>query len=93
MQSRIESIKRLLNSKHKVSCHYLIGQNGKILRLVKEKNIAWHAGKSNWKNYTNLNQKLSELQSGNYLMKVTSIGDKRPNKYYSKFYTSNIMNE
>ena len=36
--------------------------------------------------YTNLNQKLSELQSGNYLMKVTSIGDKRPNKYYSKEY-------
>ena len=36
--------------------------------------------------YTNLNQKLSELQSGNNLMKVTSIGDKRPNKYYSKEY-------
>ena len=36
--------------------------------------------------YNNLNQKLSELQSGNYLMKVTSIGDKRPNKYYSKEY-------
>ena len=36
--------------------------------------------------YTNLNQKLSELQSGNYLMKVTIIGDKRPNKYYSKEY-------
>ena len=36
--------------------------------------------------YNNLNQKLSELQSGNYLIKVTSIGDKRPNKYYSKEY-------
>jgi len=34
----------------------------------------------------NLNQKLSELKSGNYLIKVTSIGDKRPNKYYSKEY-------
>ena len=33
-----------------------------------------------------LNEKLSELQSGNYLIKVTSIGDKRPNKYYSKEY-------
>ena len=31
----------------------------------------------------NLNQKLSEFKSGNYLIKVTSIGDKRPNKYYS----------
>jgi len=36
--------------------------------------------------YNNLNQKLSELQSGNYLIKVTSIGDKRPSKYYSKEY-------
>ena len=36
--------------------------------------------------YNNLNQKLSELQAGNYLIKVTSIGDKRPNKYYSKEY-------
>ena len=34
----------------------------------------------------NLNQKLSEFKSGNYLIKVTSIGDKRPNKYYSKEY-------
>ena len=34
----------------------------------------------------NLNERLSELKSGNYLIKVTSIGDKRPNKYYSKEY-------
>ena len=33
-----------------------------------------------------LNEKLSELKSGNYLIKVTNIGDKRPNKYYSKEY-------
>ena len=36
--------------------------------------------------YNNLNQKLSDIRSGNYLIKVTSIGDKRPNKYYSKEY-------
>ncbi len=36
--------------------------------------------------YNNLNQRLSELQSGNYLIKVKSIGDRRPNKYYSKEY-------
>ena len=34
----------------------------------------------------NLNQKLSELKSGNYLIQVTNISDKRPNKYYSKEY-------
>ena len=36
--------------------------------------------------YNNLNQKLSDMRSGNYLIKVTNIGDKRPNKYYSKEY-------
>ena len=36
--------------------------------------------------YNNLNQKLSDMRSGNYLIKVTSIGDKRPNKYYSREY-------
>ena len=36
--------------------------------------------------YNNLNQKLSDMRSGNYLVKVTSIGDKRPNKFYSKEY-------
>ena len=33
-----------------------------------------------------INERLSELKSGNYLIKVTNIGDKRPNKYYSKEY-------
>ena len=36
--------------------------------------------------YNQLNQKLSEIKSGNYLIKITSIGDKRPNKFYSKEY-------
>ena len=36
--------------------------------------------------YNNLNQKLSDMRSGNYLIKVTSIGDRRPNKFYSKEY-------
>ena len=56
MQSRIASIKRLLNSRHKVSCHYLIDREGKILQMVDENKIAWHAGKSKWKNFVNLNK-------------------------------------
>ena len=56
MQSGIASIKRLLNPKHEVSCHYLIDRKGKILRMVNESFIAWHAGKSKWKNFINLNK-------------------------------------
>ena len=55
MQSEIESIKRLKNPKSKVSCHYLISRKGQIVQMVKDRNVAWHAGKSKWKNFINLN--------------------------------------
>ena len=50
MQSEIESLKRLKNPKSKVSCHYLINRKGKIFKMVKDLNVAWHAGRSKWKN-------------------------------------------
>ena len=56
MQSEIESIKRLKNRKFKVSCHYLINRKGRIIQMVEEKKIAWHAGKSKWKKLKNLNK-------------------------------------
>ena len=55
MQSEIASINRLKNSKAKVSCHYLINRKGEITQMVKENKVAWHAGKSKWKNFNNLN--------------------------------------
>jgi len=55
MQSERESIERLCDPISKVSCHYLINQNGKIFQLVKDKNIAWHAGKSCWRKNKKLN--------------------------------------
>ena len=55
MQSEIESIDRLKNPKSKVSCHYLISRKGIITQMVKDKFAAWHAGKSKWKKFTNLN--------------------------------------
>ena len=55
MQSEIASIKRLRNSKAKVSCHYFINRKGEITQMVKENKVAWHAGKSKWRNFNNLN--------------------------------------
>ena len=55
MQSERACIKRLTNNKSKVSAHYLINRRGNITKMVDEKNIAWHAGRSKWKNFTNLN--------------------------------------
>ena len=56
MQSEIESVKRLKNVKSKVSCHYFINRKGIITQMVREDKVAWHAGKSKWKKFINLNE-------------------------------------
>ena len=40
----------------KVSCHYLLDRKGQTLKMVNENKVAWHAGKSKWKKFTNLNK-------------------------------------
>ena len=82
MQSKIASIKRLSDLRYKVSCHYLIDRKGEILRMVDDNKVAWHAGKSKWKNFKNLNK--------------YSIGIELVNKGhefgYQKFSISQIKN-
>jgi len=56
MISLQSSVERLISKKHEVSSHYLISRAGKIMQLVKDNNIAWHAGISNWFNFKNLNK-------------------------------------
>ena len=56
MQSEIESLKRMRSDTSKVSCHYLINRKGCTIQLVKDRYVAWHAGKSKWKNFVNLNK-------------------------------------
>ena len=55
MKKESESIERLCNPNSRVSCHYFIKNNGKILNLIPDLYRAWHAGKSSWKNYDSLN--------------------------------------
>ncbi len=57
MQSERASINRLTSIKSNVSAHYLINKKGDVISMVDDKNIAWHAGKSKWKNFVNLNEK------------------------------------
>ena len=74
MQSERESLIRLCSYKSKVSCHFLIGKNGKVYRLVEDNKVAWHAGKSCWGKYKNLNK--------------NSIGIEITNKGHRFGYTS-----
>ena len=74
MQSERESINKLCNPLSKVSSHYLINRKGTIFRLVQDRHIAWHAGKSCWGKYKNLNK--------------NSIGIELVNKGHQFGYTS-----
>ncbi len=56
MKNEKVAIKRLTDSKSKVSSHYFIKNNGKVITLVPELYISWHAGISSWQNYKSLNK-------------------------------------
>lgn len=51
-----EAIAKLCDKASKVSCHYLIKENGEILELVNPAARAWHAGQSHWNGVDALNE-------------------------------------
>lgn len=55
MESAEAAIERLRNPEARVSCHYLIAEDGQVLRMVAEDKRAWHAGRSYWRGHTALN--------------------------------------
>ena len=85
MQSEIESIERLKDVKSKVSCHYLINRKGSVVQMAEEKNIAWHAGKSKWKNFTNLNK-------GSIGIELVNRGHKFGYENYTKLQINSLVN-
>ena len=55
MRSEIAAIKKLTENSN-VSSHYFIKSDGNIINMVPELFEAWHAGKSNWKDFRLLNK-------------------------------------
>jgi N-acetylmuramoyl-L-alanine amidase len=55
MPTCAEAVERLTNAEAKVSSHYLVAEDGQILRLVAEQQRAWHAGKSWWRGVSDIN--------------------------------------
>ena len=55
MKSLKSAYKKLSDENSNVSAHYLISRGGIIYNLLCPKYKAWHAGKSKWKNNTNIN--------------------------------------
>ena len=56
MRKESDAIKKLTRIQSEVSSHYFIKKNGDIILLVPDLYVAWHAGKSSWKNYKSLNK-------------------------------------
>ena len=50
------AIKKLTNNNSNVSCHYYITKMGKLIKMVPDLYIAWHAGDSAWKKDKFLNK-------------------------------------
>jgi N-acetylmuramoyl-L-alanine amidase len=55
MRDAQSAIARLRDPEARVSCHYLIAEDGQILRMVAEENRAWHAGLSYWRGEQGVN--------------------------------------
>jgi N-acetylmuramoyl-L-alanine amidase len=55
MPSAADAVARLTDPAAKVSSHYLIAEDGQVMRLVAEKDRAWHAGKSHWREINDVN--------------------------------------
>lgn len=55
MKSAGDALERLCDPAAKVSAHYFIDEDGRILRLVDENKRAWHAGVSSWQGRERLN--------------------------------------
>ena len=65
MKKESEAIERLTSIKSKVSCHYLIKNNGEIVVMVPDLYEAWHAGVSSWKNFKSLNKNSIGIEISN----------------------------
>jgi N-acetylmuramoyl-L-alanine amidase len=55
MEDAASAISWLANPESKVSCHYLVSEDGQVVRMVDEEKRAWHAGRSFWRGVTDVN--------------------------------------
>lgn len=55
MRESEAALERLRDPEAKVSCHYLVFENGRIVQMVPEDKRAWHAGVSSWQGREDIN--------------------------------------
>jgi N-acetylmuramoyl-L-alanine amidase len=55
MPDAASAIARLTDPEAKVSCHYLVAEDGQVCRMVDEEKRAWHAGRAWWRGVRDIN--------------------------------------
>jgi N-acetylmuramoyl-L-alanine amidase len=55
MPDAASAIAWLANPESKVSAHYVVTEDGQVLRMVDESRRAWHAGLAHWRGITDVN--------------------------------------
>ncbi|MEO5640398.1 MAG: N-acetylmuramoyl-L-alanine amidase [Sphingomicrobium sp.] len=55
MVDATSAIQRLTSPEARVSAHYLVAEDGVVVRMVPEEKRAWHAGASYWRGITDVN--------------------------------------
>ncbi|WP_380874846.1 N-acetyl-anhydromuramyl-L-alanine amidase [Sphingomonas sp. DBB INV C78] len=55
MGDAASAIDWLTREESKVSSHYVVTEDGQVLKLVDETQRAWHAGRSHWRGITDIN--------------------------------------
>lgn len=55
MQDMASAVRRLTDPAARVSSHYVVAEDGQVLRLVSEEKRAWHAGRSHWRHIEDVN--------------------------------------
>ena len=83
MKNDKSAIKRLTSFNSNVSCHYYINSYGKLIQMVPDLYVAWHAGKSKWGNQKSLNYNSIGISSGASVpdILVMSVIDKLKDSY------------
>jgi len=84
MKSEKKAIDKLLDYNSKVSCHYLIKNNGDIIKMVPEIYQAWHAGISSWKKFKSLNKNSIGIE-------ITNPGHEFEYKKFSKKQINSLI--
>jgi N-acetylmuramoyl-L-alanine amidase len=57
MQTGVAALQRLTTAASKVSSHYVVFEDGRIVQCVPEDRRAWHAGESSWAGETDINSR------------------------------------